>query len=85
MRAEVATLPGASVLDTLFEVCGDLRLKQIIARHNDPARKGRFRKTDAFLSATENTSGKASKVVPRLACRPLTLTHSQVSQTLRQT
>jgi len=67
MRAEVATLLEASVLHTLFQVCGDVRLKQIIARHNDPARKGKLRKPELFLCVTENISCKLSKVVPRLA------------------
>jgi hypothetical protein len=60
LRAGFATLPGANVLHALFEVCGAARLKQLIVRHNDPARQDRFGTPDLFLYATENSAGKAA-------------------------
>jgi hypothetical protein len=49
LRAGYATLPGANVLHALFEVCGASRLKQLIVRHNDPARQDRFGTPDMFF------------------------------------
>ena len=60
LRAAFATLPGASVLYALFEVCGALRLEQLIERHNDPARQDRFGTPDLFLYAIEDSTGKAA-------------------------
>jgi hypothetical protein len=60
LRAGYATLPGANVLHALFEVCGASRLKQLIVRHNDPARQDRFGTPDLFLYATDNSTGKAA-------------------------
>jgi hypothetical protein len=59
-RAGFATLPRAKVLHALFEVCGALRLKQLIIRHNDPARQDRFGTPDLFLFSTENSTGTAA-------------------------
>jgi hypothetical protein len=47
-------------LHALFEVCGASRLKQLIVRHNDPARQDRFGTPDLFLYATDNSTGKAA-------------------------
>jgi hypothetical protein len=60
MRSEFATLPAANVLHALFQLCGVVRLKQLITRHNDPAREGRFGTPDLFLYAIENATGKPS-------------------------
>ncbi len=60
MRETYATLPAANVLKALFEYIGEMRLKQILTRQNDPTRLKRFGIPDLFLFATDNRTGKVA-------------------------
>lgn len=60
MREKYEKVPAAEVLWALIHHCGEKRIADILARHNDPSRVENYGTPDLFLYATENKSGRVA-------------------------
>ena len=60
MREKYERLPAAEVLWALIHHCGEKRIAEILARHNDPSRVENYGTPDLFLYATNNKSGRVA-------------------------